>query len=145
VAALLALGVLIVPLVEIYVLVLFAHAFGVFNTIALLIVCSVVGVWLARHEGFWVLARIRDSVAAGRMPANDLIDGGLVLVAGLLLIVPGFVTDGVGLLLLFPPTRAVARTLVRRRLRVRVYGYGAPGPAAPSPRRYDGPDDVIDV
>ena len=55
------------------------------------------------------------------------------------------VTDGVGLLLLFPPARAVARTLVRRRLRVRVYGYGAPGPAAPSPRRYDGPDDVIDV
>jgi UPF0716 protein FxsA len=145
VAALLALGVLILPLVEIYVLVLFAHAFGVLNTIALLVVCSVVGVWLARHEGFWVLARIRDSVATGRMPTNDLIDGGLVLVAGLLLIVPGFVTDGVGLLLLFPPTRAVARTLVRRRLRVRVYGYDLPDPAGRPPRRYDGPDDVIDV
>jgi UPF0716 protein FxsA len=142
---LLALGVLILPLVEIYVLVLFAHAFGVLNTIALLVVCSVVGVWLARHEGFWVLARIRDSVAAGRMPTNDLIDGGLVLAAGLLLIVPGFVTDGFGLLLLFPPTRAIARTLVRRRLRVRVYGYGITGPAGRAPRRYEGPDDVIDV
>ncbi len=97
VAALLALGVLILPLVEIYVLVLFAHAFGVLNTIALLVVCSVVGVWLARHQGFWVLARIRDSVAAGRMPTNDLIDGGLV---------PGMRIVGVVEALLLPAPHA---------------------------------------
>ena len=68
------------------------------------------------------------------MPANELVDGVLVLIGGVLLIPPGFVTDAIGLFLLFPPTRSVARRALRRRFEVRVHG---------------GPDDrgngVIDV
>ena len=54
-----------------------------------------------------MLTRIREQLDAGTMPTNELIDGGLVLVGGLLLIVPGFITDAIGLLFLFPPTRAL--------------------------------------
>jgi UPF0716 protein FxsA len=70
-----------------------------------------------------------------------LIDGGLVLAGGLLLIVPGFVTDGLGLLLLFPPTRVVARRFAKRRFHNRVTYLGG----LRRDGRLEGPDDVIDV
>jgi UPF0716 protein FxsA len=131
---------IVVPIIEIYVAVLVGHAIGALNTIGLLLLLSIVGVWLTKHEGLSVISRIRRQLDAGRMPTNELIDGGLVLTGGLLLIAPGFVTDGLGLLLLFPPTRVVARRIAKRRFDGRVTYYGSPGNA-----RLDGPDDVIDV
>lgn len=139
--AFLALAFVVVPMVEIAVLVQVGDALGIWNTLGLLVLVSLVGAWLTRHEGFYVLGRIREQLAAGRIPGNELVDGGLVLAAGLLLLTPGFVTDAVGLLLLFPPTRAPVRGLVRRRLGLRVvYQQRGPGPGGPG-----GPDDVIDV
>ena len=122
-------------ILELYVIVLVATAIGVLNTIGLLILFSLLGVWLAKHEGLWVLTRIREQLDAGSMPTNDLIEAGLVLVGGLFLIIPGFISDAIGLLFLFPPTRAIARRIVRRRFRLRVSPYDG----------FDGPDDVIDV
>jgi len=125
---------IVVPLVEIYVIVQVGHAIGVLDTLGLLILVSFVGAWLTRHEGFVVLRRLRAQLEAGRTPTAELIDGVLVLVAGLLMLVPGFVTDGIGLLVLFPPTRALLRAYLRRRFAVQVFG----GP--------DGPDNgIIDV
>ena len=139
--ALLALVFIVVPMVEIAVLIQVGSALGFWNTIALLLLVSLVGAWLTRHEGFYVLRRIREQLERGRIPGDELVDGGLVLAAGLLLLTPGFVTDGVGLLLLFPPTRAPVRALVRRRLGLRVaYHRGPGGPGHPG-----GPDDVIDL
>lgn len=108
-----------VPVVELYVIVQVGQAIGVLDTVAVMILVSLVGAWLARHEGFLVLRRIQDSVAAGRVPADEMIDGALILAGGLLLLTPGFVSDGVGILLLFPASRAAARAFVRRRLKVR--------------------------
>ncbi len=107
-----------------------------------LLLLSIGGAWLAKHEGFWVLRRLREQLDAGRMPTNELIDAGLVLAGAVLLIFPGFVTDAFGLLLLFPPTRVLARTLLKRRFHVQVYG--------PPSNRGDGrppppPPGVIDV
>ena len=133
--------ILVVPIVEIYVAVLVGQAIGALNTIGLLVLLSLVGVWLTKHEGLSVISRIRRQVDAGRTPTNELIDGGLVLAGGVLLIVPGFVTDGLGLLLLFPPTRVIARRFAKRRFRNRVaYLGGLQGDG-----RLEGPDDVIDV
>ena len=133
----------IVPIVEIEVFMAVASAIGGWNALALLVVMSVVGFWLVRHEGFVLLGRMRAQLDRGEIPAAGLIDGAILLVAGLLMLVPGFVTDAVGLVLVFPPTRvAVRRTLQRRFLRrVQVFGIGVPPPARP---RYSG-DDVIDV
>jgi UPF0716 protein FxsA len=139
--ALIALVFIVLPLVEIYVIVQVGHALGALNTIGLLLLLSVGGAWLAKREGFWVLRRLRDQLDAGRMPTNELIDAGLVLVGAILLIFPGFVTDALGLLLLFPPTRALARSYVKRRFRVQVYGPGSYRDDGPPPP----PPGVIDV
>jgi len=132
----------VVSLVEIYLFVLVGQAIGALNTIGLVIVISLTGAWLTKREGLGVLSRLRAQVDAGRMPTNELIDGVLILAGGIMLVVPGFITDACGLLLLFPPTRAVVRRFVRRRIQVRVLPPMSPYGGT---RPYDGPDDVIDV
>ena len=139
--AILVLLFVVIPIVEIYVAVLVGHAIGALNTIGLLLLLSIVGVWLTKQQGLSVISRIRRQLDAGRMPTNELIDGGLVVAGGVLLIAPGFVTDAVGLLFLFPPTRMVARGILKRRFRGQItYLGGTTGNG-----RLDGPDDVIDV
>ncbi len=121
-----------VPLIELYIIVETAGSIGTLQTIALLVLVSVVGAWMVKAQGLAVLWRVRGKLAEGRMPGKELVDGALVLLAGALMLTPGFVTDGVGLLLLFPPTRMAIRPLVIRRFRRRVAYYGpeAPGPGA---------------
>lgn len=138
---LLAIAFIVVPLVELYVIIQVGETIGALATIAVMLVVSLVGAWLARHEGTSVLGRIRDQLDAGRLPTDELIDGALVLAGGLLLLTPGFVSDAVGILALFPPTRALARMYLRRRFRVVTIAQWGSGPA----RGPGGPGDVIDV
>jgi UPF0716 protein FxsA len=126
-----------VSLVEIYLFVLVGQAIGALNTIALVILISFVGAWLTKREGLGLIPRIRAQLDAGRMPTDELVDGVLILAGGIMLVVPGFITDACGLLLLFPPTRAVARRVLRSRFRVYTFR-SRPGYAGPN-------DDVIDV
>jgi UPF0716 protein FxsA len=138
---LLAIAFVAIPLIEIYVIVQVGQAIGVWNTLAIMIAVSLVGAWLAKHEGLWVLLRVRQQLDAGRMPTDELIDGFLVLAGGMLLLLPGFVSDAMGIVALFPPTRALLRGVVRRRFRIVSFRAGGPtGPRGPR-----GPDDVIDV
>lgn len=119
-----------VPLFELYIIVETAGSIGTLQTVALLVLVSVVGAWMVKAQGLAVLWRVRSKLAEGQMPGKELVDGALVLFAGALMLTPGFVTDGVGLLLLFPPTRMAIRPLVIRRFRRRVAYYGPeePGP-----------------
>jgi UPF0716 protein FxsA len=128
---------IVVPLVEIAVAIQVAHHVGGLDTVLLLIGLSFGGVWLAKQAGFGVLARMRDQVALGVMPGKEMIDGVLVFVAGVLLLVPGFVTGVIGLVLLIPPVRVAVRGGITRRLRGRVSRIGPGGPT--------GPGNVIDV
>ena len=105
----------LVGLVELTVIVVVAQAIGVIPTMALLVAVSVFGAWLVKRQGLGLWRRAQMGVQAGRSPADDAIDGAVVLAAGTLLVVPGFVTDLVGLVLLAPPVRRlVGRRLVRR-------------------------------
>jgi len=106
----------VTPIVELAVIVQVAGSTGVLNTIVLLVLVSVVGAWLVRREGLGILRRAQREAAAGRIPGREMIDGLLVLGAGALMLTPGFVTDAVGLALLFPPTRALVRAVATRRL-----------------------------
>lgn len=110
----------VVPLVEIYTLIQVGQVIGGWWTIALLILSSVVGGWLIKREGSRTFHALRSALSSGRMPARELADAALVLVAGTLMLTPGFVTDVLGLLLVLPLTRPVARraltALVARRL-----------------------------
>ena len=109
-----------VPFAEIYVLLQVGHAIGVLNTLAVLVLVSVVGAWLAKREGLGVLRRLQAAVNAGRVPGTELIDGFLILLAAALMLTPGFLTDIVAILLLLPPVRAVVRHELRRRLARRI-------------------------
>ena len=111
---------LVVPFVELYVIIQVTHVVGVIPTIALLVVISMLGASLCKREGLAVIGRIQEQLAERRLPGVALLDGALVLLAGALLLTPGFVTDGVGLLLLLPPVRAGARRILKRALLRRV-------------------------
>ena len=138
----LALLFLVVPIAELYVIVQVAGGIGVPETILLLIAVSVFGAWLAKREGLGVLRRLQATVAAGRVPSREIIDGALILFAGALLITPGFLSDCLGIVLLFPPTRALLRSAVLRRIRE---GGGFVRVISTSPRPADGRGDVWDV
>jgi UPF0716 protein FxsA len=132
----LALLFLVVPIAELYVIVQVAGGIGVPETILLLIGVSIFGAWLAKREGLGVLRRMQATIAQGRVPSAEIVDGALVLFAAALLITPGFLSDCLGIVLLFPPTRALLRGLVLRKIRsgggfVRVISTspGRPGPA----------------
>jgi UPF0716 protein FxsA len=107
---------IVIGVVEISVFVQVGQWIGFLNTVGLLLVVSLLGVWLVKRQGLGVMARIRNQRSAGRIPTTEAFDGALILVAGVLLVIPGFVTDAFGLLLLFPPIRAVVRRFVSRRV-----------------------------
>ncbi len=107
---------IVVGVVEISVIIQVGQWIGFLNTVGLLLLVSLVGAWLVKRQGLGVMARIREQRSAGRIPATEAFDGALILVAGVLLVIPGFVTDALGLLLLIPPVRAVARRFVSRRV-----------------------------
>ena len=108
---------LVVPIAELYVIIQVAHGIGAPETILLLIGISVVGAWLAKAAGLGVLNRLQRTVREGRVPSAELVDGGLVLFAGALMVTPGFLTDVLAIFLLLPPSRAVVRHALLRRIR----------------------------
>jgi UPF0716 protein FxsA len=111
---------IVVPLAELYVILKVGDAIGAVWTILLLAADSVLGSILLRSQGRSVWRRFNEAFAGGRMPHREVIDGVLVIFGGAFLITPGFLTDIVGLVLLIPPTRAVVRRLLARRLGRRI-------------------------
>jgi UPF0716 protein FxsA len=101
-----------VPLLEIWVLIQVGQVIGPWWTILLLVADSVFGAWLVRREGGRAWQALRTALETGRMPARELADGALILVGGTLMLAPGFVTDALGILLILPFTRPVARRLL---------------------------------
>ena len=118
---------LVVLVVEGYVILAFNEAMGGWNTIGLIVLTSMVGAALVRREGLSVLRRAQQSLDKGQIPTNELINGVLLLIAAALILTPGFFTAGIGLLLLFPPTRAVVREVLKRRFAGRVRAGGTFG------------------
>ncbi len=114
--------ILIVPIVEIFIIVQVGQVLGGFETIGLVILISLVGAWMVRREGLGLIFRIQQRLSAGESPTAEIVDGLLVAIAGALMLTPGFLTDSVGLLLLFFPTRVVVRKALIRRFRSRVFG-----------------------
>ena len=111
---------IIVPILELAVIIQVGSSVGVLPTLGLLIVVSIVGAWLVKFQGMGVLMRMRQQLAQGKMPTDELMNGVLILVAGALMLTPGFLTDALGLSLLIPPIRAAIRQMLARRFTRRV-------------------------
>ncbi len=105
-----------IPLLELAILVKLGTIVGVWPTIGLVFLTGAFGAWLARSQGARVLREIQAELSVGRMPAAHLLDGLMILVGGVVLLTPGLLSDVFGLTLLFPPTRAWLKRVVRRRL-----------------------------
>ncbi len=93
------------PLVELYVLIEVGSRIGAFSTIALSVFTAILGGALVRLQGFSVLFRVQEATVRGEVPALELMEGAMLLLVGLALLLPGFITDAVGFLLLVPPLR----------------------------------------
>jgi UPF0716 protein FxsA len=127
------------PLVEIAGFVAVGRQVGVFATIGLVLLSAVAGAFLLRFQGFGAVTRIRRALDAGGDPSRDLAHGAMIMLAGILLLLPGFFTDIIGLLLFIPPVRDFAWRTLRRRVTVSanfgVFGAGFQRPGGGSRSR----------
>jgi UPF0716 protein FxsA len=108
------------PLAEVLVAVEVARAIGVVWMLLALIAGWPLGSWVIRSQGRNAIRRLGAAIAAQRPPAREVLDGAIVLLAGMLLLIPGFITDALGALLVLPPVRALARRGITRHLRSRL-------------------------
>lgn len=108
---------LLVPIIEIGVFIAIGDRIGLFYTLLMILVTAIMGSILLRVEGFRILAQIQKEIGAGQIPAKELTNGVMILIAGVLLLTPGFVTDSIGFLLFLPPVRAAIRVFVVSRVK----------------------------
>lgn len=110
----------VVPIIELYLIIEIGGEIGALNTIIIIIATALLGSYLAKREGFIVLRKIQSALNEGRMPGKELIDGLLILIGGFTLLTPGFLTDLLGLSLLFPVTRAIYTNIAGKIIRHKV-------------------------
>ena len=131
-----------VPIIEIAVFIEIGGRIGLWNTIAVVIVTAMIGTWMLRAQGLKTLENARRNMERQVFPANELFDGVCLLIAGVMLLTPGFVTDAFGFLLFMPPVRAGLRvwiwSVLQRREGARVWVHGEHPPGTAS-RRPGGP------
>ena len=121
----------VVPLLELYILIKIGGYIGAFPTVGLVVLTALLGFVLARFEGLRKLQQIKRSLSQGIVPAEEMLDGVLIFVGGVLLIIPGVLTDLFALILLIPYTRTIFKRWLRRRFdrmiatgNVRLHYYG---------------------
>ncbi len=105
----------IIPFIEIYLLIKIGSYLGAFNTVVIVICTAFLGAFLARYQGFQTMLRVRESLERGEMPAEELLDALLILLAGIVLLTPGFLTDLAGLMILIPTTRLMFKRWLRKK------------------------------
>lgn len=105
----------IVPFLEIYLLIKIGSHIGAFNTVMIVILTGFLGALLARYQGIQTIVRVKESLGRGEMPASEMLDALLILVAGIVLLTPGFLTDLAGLFLLIPRIRSLLKVWIRRK------------------------------
>jgi UPF0716 protein FxsA len=130
------------PAIEIFVFVEVGQAIGWLLAVVILLATSVLGAQMLRIQGRWAIERVSRAISTDQAPARAAIDGLLAFLGGVLLVIPGFVTDALGALLLLPPTRALTRRWLSRHYGGRVMRFAATTGRFASRDRGRRPDDV---
>lgn len=102
------------PAIELAILIYAGTRLGTLNTLSIVILTALVGSIMVRHEGLDVLSRIRSNLETGVFPSEEILDGAMVLVAGALLLTPGFITDILGLSFVVPASRELIKPLIKK-------------------------------
>jgi UPF0716 protein FxsA len=134
---------LVVPILEIAAFIVVGSKIGVLPTLALVFLTAAIGSVLLRIQGFGLIEKIRREMDAGRVPGRELVHGAMLIVAAILLITPGFITDTIGFLLFIPAFRDLGWRFLRDR--IVVVGTTGSGYAYSAGRRDDGRGTVIDL
>ncbi len=138
-----------IPILEIGLFIQVGGLIGLWPTLGLIILTAVIGAALMRRQGIAALARLQASIDAGEDPRGPIADGAFILIAGMLLLTPGFFTDAVGLILLIPGARAAVIRRLSGRMRrggfVFIRASGRTGPAQRGPRRPRPGGDTIEA
>jgi UPF0716 protein FxsA len=108
---------IIIPILELVLLIKLGELIGIFYTILIIFSTGVIGVWLAKNQGFIVLSKFRDSMNSGFLPGDSIVDGILILIGSAVLLTPGLITDFIGFLMLIPYTRILIREFFKKRLK----------------------------
>ncbi|MGH1464053.1 MAG: FxsA family protein [Cognatishimia sp.] len=141
---------LAVPLIEIALFIQIGGVIGLMPTLAIVILTAIAGTWLVRTQGAMAMGNLRRSFSELNDPTEPLAHGAMILIAGALLLTPGFFTDAVGFALLMPPVRLAVMRYVRKRIKVQSFSMGpqSGGPQSRAqgydPRRDSTDSDVID-
>lgn len=115
---------LLIPILEIGVFIAVGGQIGVFSTLGMILLTAVIGSILLRWQGFQVLSKLQAESAAGKVPGKELVHGAMILVAGVLLLTPGFVTDSIGFLLFVPGIRNVIWNFIASKVKFATFGNG---------------------
>ncbi|MFT6178804.1 MAG: UPF0716 protein FxsA [Akkermansiaceae bacterium] len=137
---------ILVPLAELYLFITLGGELGFPPTLAIIVVTAILGAALTKSQGIRAMQKLQKATGEGRLPAREAFDGIMILLAGAVLITPGFLTDAVGFLLLIPPVRALVAGYLGEKLRanIKVVTPGIPPQEAkPESKLDDG--NVIDV
>lgn len=110
----LLLSIVAFPVIEIIILLLSGKVIGFWPTLFTLILMGVAGAYLAKQQGLETLRRAQAQMNAGQLPGNEMINGLCIMIGGILLVLPGFITDLAGILLILPPTRRLCKPLLMR-------------------------------
>ncbi len=123
-----------VPIIEFYLFWTVGQEIGLPATFATIVLTGILGAWLTKKQGLRTLERYRKAASEGRIPHVEVMDGLMILVAGAVLLTPGFLTDAMGFALLLPPVRAVVRAKLGRYLsdKVKIVTPSPPGQSPPS-------------
>lgn len=136
---------LAVPLIEIALFIQVGGLIGLWPTLGIVVLTAILGTWLVRTQGAMAIGRLRSSFQKLDDPTEPLAHGAMILIAGALLLTPGFFTDAVGFSLLAPPIRKSLFQFLRKRIKVQRFEMGPDGPRdmrnGPGPRERD---DVIE-
>lgn len=123
-----------VPLLEIALFIKVGGWIGLAPTLALIVLTAVVGAWMLRQQGISVLLRAQRQLAEGSLPVAEVFEGLCLVIAGALLLTPGFFTDTIGALLLLPAVRRALYRQVRQRIEAHVVDVSSPDRGAPAPK-----------
>ena len=134
-----------IPVIELYLFLTLGKQIGTVNTLLIIVATAILGAWLTRMQGARAMARFHRATAEGRLPHEEVVDGVMILIAGVVLLTPGFLTDAIGFALLVPPVRALLRKRLGKALRDRVQIITPGNPQNRNRPPADADDDILEA